>query len=414
MRTTQQWCVRMRSLLLLCLGSVVLVNGASAQFQMPDAKQMSGIPRPVDDLPDRTVSVRVIRGDLANNLPNQPVEFIVDGQSRTVNTNESGRAEFVATAGAVVKAVTTVDGERLESQEFPAPAQGGVRLLLVATDKEKEAQRAAEAAAPASEGVVVLAGETRLVVEPDEENARVYYLLDIVNNARVRVNPKTPFHFDLPTGAAGATLMEGPTDQVTITGTRVRIQGPFAPGATFVQIGFILPQSGGTIAMEQTFPANLEQLGVIVKKVGEAKLDSPQLSRQQEMPAGGETYIAAAGGLVPSGAPIILNVTGLPHQSQAPRYVALGLAAAVILLGLAFGGRTTSSPEHDRRQLIARREKLFQDLVRLEHDHRRGRGETVRYTARREELLAQLENVYGALEADSAPPDPAGRSGVAA
>ena len=28
-----------------------------------------------------------------------------------------------------------VDGERLESEEFPAPAQGGIRLMLVATDQ---------------------------------------------------------------------------------------------------------------------------------------------------------------------------------------------------------------------------------------------------------------------------------------
>ena len=114
-----------------------------AQLQMPDPKQMSGIPRPVNDLPDGTVSVRVIRGELSNNLPNQPVEFVIDGKSRTVSTDESGRAEIVTTAGATLKAVTIVDGERLETQQFAAPAQGGVRLLLVATDKEKAARQAA-------------------------------------------------------------------------------------------------------------------------------------------------------------------------------------------------------------------------------------------------------------------------------
>ena len=36
----------------------------SAQFQMPDPKQMSGIPRPVTDLPAGHVSVRLIRGQL--------------------------------------------------------------------------------------------------------------------------------------------------------------------------------------------------------------------------------------------------------------------------------------------------------------------------------------------------------------
>src|SRR5262245_50368899 len=46
-----------------------------AQFQMPDPKQMSGIPRPVDDLPSGSVSVRLIRGELSNNIANHPVEL---------------------------------------------------------------------------------------------------------------------------------------------------------------------------------------------------------------------------------------------------------------------------------------------------------------------------------------------------
>src|SRR5436190_687631 len=106
----------------------------------------------------RTTSVRVIRGDLSKNLPDQPVDLLVDGKARTVKTDANGRAEFgPLTPGATVKAVTVVDGERLESQEFPSPAQGGVRLLLVATDKEKEARAAEEAKSPAITGTVILA-----------------------------------------------------------------------------------------------------------------------------------------------------------------------------------------------------------------------------------------------------------------
>ncbi len=398
------------------LAVLCLSTSGAAQFQMPDAKQMSGIPRPVNDLPDRTISVRVIRGDMSNNIVNQPVEFTVDGQAQPATTNADGRAEIVAPAGgAVIKAATTVDGERLESTEFPAPTSGGVRMLLVATDKEKEARAAADAAAPAVTGMVVLAGETRLVVEPDEENVRVYYLLDITNNARTRVTPQAPFEFELPAGAAGAALMEGSSPQALLNGTHVRVNGPFAPGATFVQIGFILPQKDGVVEIAQTFPANMEHLGVIVQKVGDARLTSPQIDRQQDMPAGGAVYIAAAGGAVTAGTPVQLTITGLPHHSSTPRYVALSLAFAVVVLGIWLGGRTTpATAGGGRKQLVARREKLFQELVRLEHDHRRGKGDPHRYQARREELLSALEHVYGALESEGTSPDPAGRPGVAA
>ncbi len=381
-----------------------------AQIAMPDPKQMAGIPRPVSDLPDGTVSVRLIRGELSNNITNHSIELLVDGTPRVANTDESGRAEFRSLApGALVKAVTTVDGERLESQEFPAPSQGGIRVMLVATDKEKAARDAEAAKAPPVTGDVLLGGETRVVVEPDEEFARVYYLLDIINQGRTPVSPATPFTFDAPTGAASVTLMEGSSPLATVAGTRVRVNGPFPPGATFVQVAYSMPLSGGTLDIAQTFPARIERLGLIAKKVGDARLSSPQIERQQEMPAGGFTYIAAAGGAVAAGQPIRLTLSGMPHHSSVPLWVTLGVAGAVLLAGLVAVGRSApATTADDRKHLIARREKLFEDLVRLEADHRRGRIEPARYADRREGLVAALEHVYGALESDDASPDPSG------
>ncbi len=52
-----------------------------------------------------------------------------------MNTDDAGRAQFdKLQVGASVKFTATVDGEHLESQEFLVPAQGGIRLMLVATD----------------------------------------------------------------------------------------------------------------------------------------------------------------------------------------------------------------------------------------------------------------------------------------
>ena len=122
--------------------SSVVARFLPHRSQMPDPKQMSGIPRPVTDLPDGSLSVRLIQGDLSNNIADHPVELHIGDKVQTVKTDEAGRAQFDSLPpGATVKAVAVVDGERLESQEFPAPAQGGIRLMLVATDKEKERQQ---------------------------------------------------------------------------------------------------------------------------------------------------------------------------------------------------------------------------------------------------------------------------------
>jgi hypothetical protein len=399
------------------IGTLCVPALTSAQFQMPDPKQMSGIPRPVTDLPNGTISVRLIRGDLSNNITNYPVELHVGDKVQTVKTDESGRAEFRdLPAGTTVKAVAVVDGERLESQEFPVQGQGGIRLMLVATDKEKEKQKQAEASAPAITGQVVLSGETRIVIEPRDEVLDVYYLLDIVNNDRAPVNPSTPFEFDMPNGATSATIMQGSSPLASVSGSHIKVAGPFPPGRTFVQAAALVPVSSGTLNLTQRFPANLEQLSVLVKKVGELKLASPLIQRQQDMAAQGDTLIVAVGGPVQAGQPISLTLDGLPHQNQTPRQLALGLALVILIAG-AWAATRPLQPgarADERRRLIARREKLFQDLVRLEHDHRRGRVGGGAYATRREELVAALEHIYGALDTDDTGPEPADRAGLAA
>ncbi len=108
---------------------------------------------------------------------------------------------------------------------------------------------------------------------------------------------------------------------------------------------------------------------------------------------------------------------GFPHHSAAPRQIALALALAIALVG----AWTATRPSNDaaaradaRKQLIARREKLFNELVRLENDHRRGKIDERRYAGRREEAVTLLEQIYGALDSHDAGPGPASRAGLAA
>ena len=381
---------------------------------MPDPKQMAGIPRPVTDLPDGAVSVRLIRGSLSNNITNHPVDLHVGSNVQTAKTDAGGRAQFSGlTPGATLKAVAVVDGERLESQEFPAPSRGGVRLILVATDKTKKSEPVPTE--PVS-GQVAIGGDSRVVLEPGEEAVQLYYVLDIVNSARAPVNPAVPFMFDMPTGAVGTTVMEGSSPQANVTGTRVRVQGPFAPGRTSVQIACELPAPTGTLQLTQRFPAPLERLAVIVKKVGATTLSSPQIANQRDLTAEGQTFILASGGIVAAGQPLVLSLGDLPHHSGAPRFIALSLVVAIVGVGVWASRRSddTAARVAERRRLIARRDKLFNDLVRLEREHGNGRGNQARYATRREELVAALEHIYGALDGDDTGPEPANRAGLAA
>ena len=392
----------------------VLVSSAPL-FAQPDPRQMSGIPRPDPQQAARSVSVRVIRGAMTNNIADQPVQLFVNGKPQTVNTGPDGRAQFEnLPPGSTLKAATVVDGESLESQEFPSPGAGdpGIRLLLVATGG------GAASNVPAVTGELTIGGRSRIVIEPDDETVRVYYLLEILNKQSAPVNPPSTFMFNAPKQAQGTAIMDGSPKEATASDNTIRVQGPFPPGETFIQVGYALPAPGGSAEITQAFPAVLDHLPVMVKKLGSTTtLSSPQIDRQQEMPLEGESYIVGVGDrAIPAGQAITLTIGGLPHHSTTPRWIALFVALGIVVVGALAAWRPMDPKDRgeSRKQLIARREKLFQELMRLEADARKGKSDPAKYAARRADLVAALEHIYGALDTDDAGPEPADRAGRAA
>src|SRR5215203_1308694 len=341
---------------------------------MPDPKQMSGVPLPTGDLPVGTITVRVIRGSLSNPVLNQVVQ-ITGGATASKTTNESGRAEFPGLVpGTRIKAVTEVNGERLESQEIEIPPTGGVRVMLVATDPEA-AKRAEEdrrlAQTPAQPGIVALGEQSRFVFELGEEGLNVFNILQIVNTSRTPVQPKAPVTFPLPDGAERLALLEGSTPLAKAMGKYVEVNGPFPPGMTLLQFAYTMPYSGGTLTIRQMMPAQLSQLTVVAQKVGEMHLTSAQMAQQREMASEGQMYILAQGPSVPPGGAVEFAFSGLPHHSTWPRNVALALVVVILIAGAVTSRRVrgTSTPEAARRALENRRERLFDQLVELEQSH---------------------------------------------
>jgi len=393
---------RFLSLVLIVLGLAVEAAG-----QMPDISQMSGVPLPTGDLPAGTISVRVVRGDLGNNVVGQAVELHGGGPTRRETTDETGRAQFAGVApGTSVHAVATVDGRRLESQEFQVPATGGIRVILVAGGGAAGgggapggAGAAPGPATPAQPGTVALAGQSRFVLEMADEAIDVYYLLDIVNASSAPVQPKTPLVFDLPVGARGATVLEGSSPQGKAQEGGFTVSGPFAPGVTTVQLAYQLPYAGSTLAFSQALPAPLSQTAIVVRKVGELQFRSPQATGAREVASDGSAYLMANGPGVPAGGTVSFELTGLPYHNRVPRYVALALAALVAGIGVWLSVSVPAGSATPRRgALEARRERLLAELVGLEEQRRAGRGDNRKYAARRSDLIARLERVYAELD----------------
>jgi hypothetical protein len=390
---------------LACLTLVAAVAFGAADLrarQMPDPKQVAGIPLPVANLPTGTISVRVIKGSLTNNIPDQLVELKGVDPARSVKTDAGGRAQFDGlTPGARVTATTTVGSELLQSQEITVPASGGIRVLLVATDPdaEKKAAEDQKVAGPAQPGVIVLGDQSRFVIELGDGSLSVFNILQIVNAAGTPVQPAQPLIFELPRESTGASILQDSSPQAKADGKRVSVAGPFAPGTTLVQFAYSMPYSGGDLDFEQTMPVSLARVIILAQKVGEMRLQSPQMSEQREMAAEGQSYIVGQGPAIGAGRALSLTFSGLPHEPRWPHMLALGLAVVVLIVGAWASLRTPPEREDKTRtRLETKRGQLFAELTALEEQHRDGGLTAERYTSRRQELIASLERVYAEID----------------
>jgi hypothetical protein len=390
------------SLVLLC------ASAASAQVAMPDPSAIAGQPLPAPELPNAAVSVRVVRERMGNNVAGQEVTLLVGGSRRTAKTDQQGRAQFDGLPpGTVVQATTTVDGEELISQQFSIPGTGGVRVALIAGIATAAAREkaAAEAAArePARPGVVEFGPESRVVIEIQDDVLTVFYLLDVVNNARTPIDVGGPLQIELPTGVAGASIMQGSSPNASVQGDRLIVTGPFPPGKTVVQAGFSLPQAGGATTIRQRWPAAMAQVFVGVEKIGAIQMSSPQLTDTREMTTqGGAVFIMGTGGRLNAGDELVINLSGIPAHSLTLRNVALALAAVIFGLGAWFAFSPSKAHAAQDQKLRARREKLLDEVVALERKRRQKplsaseESKLQRATSELERVIAELDRAADA------------------
>ena len=374
----------------VCLAAV-----AGAQ---PPLGQMSGIPLPDPELPDGTITVRVIRGAVTNNVTDQEVQLRQGDSVETATTDSEGRATFLTlNAGQQVQASTVLDSQLLQSQHFAVPGRGGVRIMLVGADPDLPV-------APSRPGNVTFGSESWIQVELVEESLEVYYFFEVVNPDSAPVDSAVPIVLDLPDGAEGTTVLGGSSPRTVAAGRRVELPGPFDPGATPLHVAYILPYSGEALVVTQPLPVDLDSVLVSVEKWGTLNFESRQIERRMEVPAerpNRSPYVVGVGPAVRGGQPLVVELVGLPHRSTLPSTVTLVIAAGIVGFGV-WGalGSVDSAPASRRRQALeTRREKLFADLVKVERQHLAGKIGSTKHASRHDELVHALEKVYRDLNA---------------
>jgi hypothetical protein len=390
---------------------LALVLASPALAQMPDPRVMSGQIIPSPDLPAGTVTVRVIRQTIMNVAPGIDVELHGAGDVRHATTGPEGRAEFSGLpAGARVHAVAIVDGERLRSIEFDVPASGGVRTMLAAGVGVGEMMNGAAAtpaapaapAPPAKPGQLAFANDTRFAVEFQDDTLAVFYLLDIVNPSSGPVTLSEPLVIDLPADASGAGLLEGASPLATVKGRRVTIAGTLPSGVTTVPVAYRIESWSGSWTLNQTFPLPIVDVALVVQKLGGMRLSSASAPTVRDTQLQGTPFIMGTGASVPTGTPLQLTLTGLPHKSRAAVYVTLAIAVALVAWGAWMALSQSSSAAvaraARRRELEGRRDRGLSALAALERRHAGRAIDEEEYIEERRSLVADLERIYGELD----------------
>jgi hypothetical protein len=219
------------------------------------------------------------------------------------------------------------------------------------------------------------------------------------------VQPAEPVFFDLLEGAQRAGALEGSSPHGVVKDGRFTVGGPFAPGSTFVQVGYSLPIATGSMTIQQKLPVALAHLSVLAQKTGGVQLESSQIAEHRDMPLQGEMFIFATRPGLKAGETLSLTFSCLPHQPVWPRNLALVLAALILAAGAWGSTRTsTSSPAQAerRRRLEARRDRLFAELTSIEEQHRQNTIDPERYATRRRDLIEALERVYAEMDEEAA------------
>lgn len=407
-----RFVVCLRVLALIVSGTVGLpASGGAQPAGMPQVQQMSGVPLPSGDVPAGTITVRVVREELSNNLPNVEVQLSDGKQSKTARTDAQGRAQFTSVpAGTQVRAQVTVDGETVMSQSFAMPSGSGIRLVLAlgvgagtggsggaAGSAAGGGPAVAGPAQPVQRGDVTLGGESRFVIEVTEGSIEVYCLLEVSNPAKTPVAPGAPLVFTLPEAAGGLSMLEGSIPG-TASGNTVSVTGPFPPGSSLLEFAYRLQVDSSRLTLTHVMPVALSQSAVVVRKIGNIDVSSPLIQQRRDVPMENRVYLLATGAGVAAGQPFTVELNGLPAHARWPRFTALALAGLVLAagVGLDFSGHRTTTKLQS--ELTSAREQLLGGLVQLEKQRLTGKIAPAGYASRRETLVKKLERVYAELE----------------
>ena len=299
-------------------------------------------------------------------------------------------------------AVIEWHGLRLNTSPFAMPDSSGARAEIRAL------------ARTADPSVVTIGAGARIVVAVGgDDRLEILEFLPLENTSERMFDP-TPgaLEIPLPTGFTGAQPRENDRKIDVRPDHGVAVHGPIVPKrsqlgvgdnereANEVVFGFVLQYRGDSYDFSQRMPNGLAPAVVVTdQKLAGLTVSGPGVGPREERVLGGHKYWVMQVAAIPAGGALTFALSGLPSRSKFWHYFSGGLAAAMILLTIAFARRPgggaagkRASIVEERARLVEKREALFTELVSMERKARA--AETPIAAGQREQVVARLERVY--------------------
>lgn len=302
----------------------------------------------------------------------------------------------------------TIEGRAFKSLETKALAPGStvaVRVTLPPLRNDPNALTVEEA---------------RLFVELDDAVllAREEYRLRVDGTTALASQPDAPLLvIPLPEGAedlrfasesAGFGLAPDPRG--------LAVLGPIGPGEAVVEIGYRMPVTGGSVALDRTFSRATPLLSIYLADTG-LLTESERLHRRRPVRTEDRAYVHLEAFDVGAGETVPLRITPLPPRQGVPNALAVVLvlaaagAAAAWLSGPLLGRAGEGEAEPEREVLLLERDSVYSALRDLEDDFATGKLSDADYATMRAELRARavalLQAEREAEAARAAAPEPA-------
>lgn len=379
------------------------VAGMDRDPTQPPADDVQDAP----DLPAGTIEVQIRDGD-DRPVSGAPVGLgilhnsVATGEQReklTESTDGRGIARFadLKIGAAHSYNVSSMRGpSRFEADPFNMPEKGGRRVLLHVYDTVTDLEEA-------QIGIRALA-----FLSLKEDSIQIENMLEVFNLGRTAWQADVPV--TLPSGFKAFNKgEEGGIANVDASPEGYVLRGTFKPGRTPIGFRYQVPlENDAAQTVNVPLPPRVAQARIITEASKQMELavegaPAARRTRNRDGQAVLVTERAAQQGERGLGA-LVVTLRGLPTKGPG-RYIALGLAAALLIAGVVYvGGKRNDRLDDDAREdLIEAREALLRELVALERAHRKGEVGPKTYQHVRGAMLDALAHVVVQLEQSGVP-----------